>query len=131
MDKKDTVPHTVEKKIKKERQNVPKVIFQVSGLYARPSTIAFIIQLQGIFGLMIFSGLTNFNSPAVFLKSLHNFQINLNDRPGCQKYSHIHNITQHNGSLHQPQKAAAFLNSKLGKHHVITVILSTTGAVWK
>lgn len=27
-----------------------------------------------------------------------------------------------------PQKAAAFLNSKLRKHHVITVILSTTGA---
>ena len=30
-----------------------------------------------------------------------------------------------------PRKAAAFLNSKLRKHHVITVILSTTGATWK
>lgn len=87
--------------------------------------------ITGGFGLMIFSGLTNFNSTAVFLKSLHNFQINLNDRPGCQKYSRIHNTTQHNGSLHQPQKAAAFLNSKLRKHHVITAILSTTGAAWK
>lgn len=47
MDKKDAVPHTEKKK--KERQNVA-VIYQVSGLYARPSSIALIIQLQGGLG---------------------------------------------------------------------------------
>lgn len=48
MDKKDAVPHTEKKK--KERQNVTKVVFQVSGFYARPTSIAFIIQLQGVLG---------------------------------------------------------------------------------
>lgn len=35
-------------KKKKERENVPKVIFQVSGLFARPSSTAFITQLLGV-----------------------------------------------------------------------------------
>lgn len=71
--------------------------------------------ITGFARLITFSRLTNSNSTAVFLKSLHNFQINLNDRPRCQKYSSVHNTTQHNGSLHQPAEGSCFSEQQAKK----------------
>lgn len=71
--------------------------------------------ITGFARLIIFSRLTNSNSTAVFLKSLHNFQINLNDRPRCQKYSSVHNTTPHNGSLHQPAEGSCFSEQQAKK----------------
>jgi len=69
----------------------------------------------GFFLLIISSKITNMNSAAFFLKSLHNFQINLNDRPRCQKYSSVHNPTQRNGSLHHSAEGSCLSQQQASK----------------
>lgn len=60
------------------------------------------------FWLIMFSRITKSNSAAFFLKSLHNFPINLNDSPRCQKCSSVHNTTRHNGSLPHSAEGSCF-----------------------
>lgn len=94
------------------------VTFQYSSLHATPFSITFLTQLLFCFFfflLIILSKITNMNSAAFFLKSLHNFQINLNDRPRCQKYSSVHNPTQRNGSLHHSVEGSCLSQQQASK----------------
>lgn len=101
-------------KRKKRRNGKGTVVFRYSGLDTRPFSIAFITWLKfGLccvffFWLIMFSRITKSNSAAFFLKSLHNFPINLNDSPRCQKCSSVHNTTRHNGSLPHSAEGSCF-----------------------
>lgn len=99
------------KKLKKRYQK----LYSSTLVYMQDHSVLHLLHNYRLFGLIIFSGLTNSNSTAVFLKSPHNCQIKLNDRPGCQKYSSVHNTTQHNGSLHQPAEGSCFSEQQAKK----------------
>lgn len=115
MDKKDAVPHTGKKTNKQTKGKCTASYIPVLWFICKTTYYCIYYTIRGLFGLIVFSGLTNSNSKAVFLKSLHNFQINLNDRAGCQKYSSAHNTTEHNRSLHQPAKGSCFSEQQAKK----------------
>lgn len=114
MDKKDAVSHTGKQSEKWKRYSyIPVLQFTCNAIQYHVSYT--ITVLLFFFLLIILSKITNMNSAAFSLKSLHNFQINLNDRPRCQKYSSVHNPTQRNGSLHHSAEGSCLSQQQASK----------------
>lgn len=114
MDKKDAVSHTGKQSEKREKVQLHSstpVYMQRHSVSRFLHNYCFVV----FFLLIISSKITNMNSAAFSLKSLHNFQINLNDRPRCQKYSSVHNPTQRNGSLHHSVEGSCLSQQQASK----------------